>query len=378
MSKKLLFAVAIGLACVAPAAHAQGSLSLQGFGYPPGELSTRALGTGGSFGDIDPRSPINPAALGIRPAAQIYAQYDPEFRRVTTNGVSSSTTTARLPNVGGVLPLNGQFVIGFSASTLLDRTWETSLSRTQVLAVDTVSSNERFKSNGAITDVRFALAYSPVSRIHLGVAFHTFPGSMQLTSNELFPDSTQYQSITQISEVSFAGNALSAGIEIEPVSTLSIALSGRKGGTAKMFANDSLLTRATIPNRYSGSIAFSGIPGTTVAVRAQHERWSQLNSLSTVGTKAVDANDISAGVESSGPRLGGFPLLLRIGARQRTLPFELGTSSITERSFGAGIGVPIAFDRVTFDIAALHIDRTGVAGVTERAYSLSFGLQVHP
>lgn len=378
MSKKLLFGVAVGLTCIASVARAQGSLSLQGFGYPPGELSTRALGTGGAFGDIDPRSPINPAAIGIGAAAQFYAQYDPEFRRVTTNGATSSTTTARLPNVGGVLPLNGQFVIGFSAATLLDRTWETSLSRTRVLGVDTVAATERFKSDGAITDVRVALEYSPISRVHLGVALHTFPGSMQLTSNELFPDSSQYQSITQINEIAFSGSAVSAGIEVEPISSISISLSGRKGGTAKMFANDSLLTRATIPDRYSGSIAFSGIPGTTVAVRAQHERWSQLNSLSTLGTTAIDANDVSAGVESSGPRLGGSPLLLRIGVRQRTLPFELGTSSIKETSFGGGIGVPIAFDRVTLDIALLHTDRTGVPAVTEHAYNLSFGLQVHP
>ncbi|MFI5238956.1 MAG: hypothetical protein ACHQQP_04035, partial [Gemmatimonadales bacterium] len=138
------------------------------------------------------------------------------------------------------------------------------------------------------------------------------------------------------------------------------------------------LTTANIPDSYSGSVAFTGIPGTTVAIRGQHDTWSKLNSLSYAGTRAVDANDISAGVESSGPRLGGFPLLVRIGVRRRTLPFAVGTQSVEETSIGGGIGVPIAYDRVTLDIAALHTNRTGVAGVTERAYNLSFGLQVHP
>ena len=378
MRKGLVICVATLATFSASVGHAQGSVSLQGFGYPPGELSTRALGTAGALGDIDARSPINPAALAIRPAAQIYAQYDPEFRTVTAGGVSSGTTTARLPNIGGVLPMNDHFVIGFSAATLLDRTWETSRSRTQVFGTDTVPFNERLKSDGAITDVRFALAYAPNSRIHVGIALHAFPGSMQLTSNELFPDTAQYRSITQISEISFSGNAFSAGVEAEVLPGLSVAVSGRKGGTAKMFANDSLLTTAHIPDSYSGSIAFTGIPGTTFAIRGQHDRWSQLNSLSYVGTTATDANDVSAGVESNGPRLGGFPLLLRIGARRRTLPFQVGTQSVQETSFGGGIGVPIAYDRVTFDIAALHTSRTGVAGVTERAYNLSFGLQVHP
>ncbi|MEO7041842.1 MAG: hypothetical protein ABI035_06255 [Gemmatimonadaceae bacterium] len=362
----------------AAAVHAQGSVSLQGFGYPPGELSTRALGTAGALGDIDPRSPINPAALGVLPATQFYAQYDPEFRRVTSAGVTAGTTTSRLPNIGGVLPINDHFVIGFSAASLLDRTWETNRARVQVFGTDTIPFSERLKSNGALTDVRFALAYSPNSRVHVGVGVHTFPGSMQLTSNELFPDSTQYQSITQISEVSFSGTAYSAGAVIDVLPSLTVAFSGRKGGTSKMFANDSLLTTSHIPDSYSGSIAFTGIPGTTVAIRGQHDNWSQMTALSYSGATGVDANDVSAGVESNGPKLGGFPLLLRVGVRRRDLPFLVGTQTVQETSFGGGIGVPIAYDRVTFDIAALHTNRTGVAGVTERAYNLSFGLQVHP
>ena len=33
------------------------------FGYPPGQLSTRAGSTGGALGEIDPLSPLNPASL---------------------------------------------------------------------------------------------------------------------------------------------------------------------------------------------------------------------------------------------------------------------------------------------------------------------------
>ena len=378
MRKAFSICAAIVTTFTTAAAHAQGSVSLQGFGYPPGELSTRALGTAGALGDIDPRSPINPAALGIRPAAQIYAQYDPEFRRVTAGGITAGTTTSRMPNIGGVLPINDHFVIGFSAATLLDRTWQTSSARLGDFVTDTVPFNERLKSDGALTDVRFAVAYSPNSRIHVGIGVHTFPGSMQLTSNALFPDTTDYQSITQLSEVSFSGKAFSAGVAVDVLPGLSVAFSGRKGGTARMFVNDSLFTTSNIPDSYSGSVAFSGIPGTTVAIRGQHDDWSQMTRLSYAGATGVDANDVSAGVESSGPQLGGFPLLLRVGVRRRDLPFLVGTQTVQETSFGGGIGVPIAYDRVTFDIAVLHTSRTGVAGVTERAYNLSFGLQVHP
>lgn len=380
MRNSFLLSAAVIATLGASVVNAQGSTSSQGLGYPPGELSTRALGTGGAFGEIDSRSPINPASLGIQPAAQVYAQYDPEFRSVTAGGKTASTTTARLPNVGGILPINGHFVIGLSASTLLDRTWQTSLARSQPFGgPDTALFTESLKSEGAITDVRVALGYAPVSRLRFGVGFHTFPGSLRLTSNETFADTTRFQNVTQLTRIGFSGNAVSAGVEADVLPSLSIALSGRKGGTAKMFANDSLLTTATIPDRYSGSVTFSGIPGTVVAIRGSHERWSQLSGLSVVHTIAVDANDVSAGLESDGPRLGGgFPLLVRLGVRRRTLPFQVGTSAVQETSFGGGIGVPIALDRVTLDIALLRASRTGVAGVSEHAYNLSFGLQVHP
>ncbi len=380
MRNSFLLSAAVIATLGASVVQAQGSTSSQGLGYPPGELSTRALGTGGAFGEIDSRSPINPASLAIQPAAKVYAQYDPEFRSVSAGGKTSSTTIARLPNVGGILPINDHFVVGLSASTLLDRTWQTSLARTQQFGpADTALFTETLKSEGAITDVRVALAYAPISRLRFGVGFHTFPGSLRLTSNEAFADTTRFQNVTQLTRIGFSGNAVSAGMEADVLPSLSIALSGRRGGTAKMFANDSLLTTATIPDRYSGSIAFSGIPGTVVAIRGSHERWSQLSGLSVVHTVAVDANDVSAGIESNGPGLGGgFPLLVRLGVRRRTLPFQVGTSAVQETSFGGGIGVPIALDRVTLDVALLRASRTGVAGVTEHAYNLSFGLQVHP
>ena len=41
------FALAAALCCAASGLGAQGAVSIQGFGYPGGELSTRALGMGG-------------------------------------------------------------------------------------------------------------------------------------------------------------------------------------------------------------------------------------------------------------------------------------------------------------------------------------------
>ena len=94
----------------------------------------------------------------------------------------------------------------------------------------------------------------------------------------------------------------------------------------------------------------------------------------------MDATDISGGVESAGPRLGtgGEPIIIRLGVRHRTLPFLVGTTQVQETSFGGGLGVPLAQNRVIMDMAVLRSNRTGVTGLTESAYNFSFGLRVHP
>src|SRR6478672_2518069 len=103
---------ALASLCVATTVSAQGSLSVQGFGYPPGQISTRAEGMGGGPAELDPQSALNPASVVDVGPMQLYFQYDPEFRTVDANGKSSKTTTARFPVVGFILPLSSRLSFG--------------------------------------------------------------------------------------------------------------------------------------------------------------------------------------------------------------------------------------------------------------------------
>ena len=76
---------------------AQGNLSTQGLGYPPGEITTATMGAGGAFGETDPVSAINPAALASWGRAAIHFQYDPEFRTVSSSQGTDHATTVRFP-----------------------------------------------------------------------------------------------------------------------------------------------------------------------------------------------------------------------------------------------------------------------------------------
>ena len=111
LSLHILAMSAVAVVTMAPAIAAQASLSTQGFGYPTGQLSSRAQGSGGSIAEVDPLSPINPASLADLPTRTIFVQIEPEFRTVTTATGTDHTTTARYPVVFGAVPVGNRWVI---------------------------------------------------------------------------------------------------------------------------------------------------------------------------------------------------------------------------------------------------------------------------
>ena len=126
--------VAILMVIAGSTAGAQGALSTQGFGYPQGEFSTRALGTGGGLAQFDPQSGVNPASIASSGDPLLFLQYEPEFRRLTAGGPTQHSTTSRFPMAVASLPILGEGTIALSVSTLLDRSWSTSVSRQLVVA----------------------------------------------------------------------------------------------------------------------------------------------------------------------------------------------------------------------------------------------------
>lgn len=400
--KKISLIVA-ALAVSSGAAQAQGALSLEGLGYPAGGISTRAQGAGSSLADFDALSVTSPASIAGVGASAIYFQYSPEIRRVTTAGGTAKTTTARFPVVVGILPMGQSWTLGLSSSTFLDRSLETSLSRVEVVgdATDTVTVTERNKVLGAINDVRLALAWSGGSVFRIGVGAHVFSGSNRITLSTLYPDSSKYISTSQAGRLSYAGFAASVGMEFHPSRTLGFAVSARKGGDLRAQSNDTTVGTGRLPDHYSGSIEFTGLPGTMIAARLAHDAWSSLGSLSTTGIQAFDGWDGGVGIEASGPRFLQRIITVRAGARFRTLPFGQpetvlafqdcnpagfctdtqfgpGSHKVSEKSFAFGLGIPLTRDQAALDVSFERATRDAGTDVKERGFILSFGLRVSP
>ena len=378
--KPYFVATALLTISFASRSEAQGALSLQGLGYPAGGLSARAEGTGGGVADFDALSSVSPAALAGVGSSALFLQYSPEFRRVTTPSGSANTTTARFPLIEGVLPVGQSWTLGLSSSTFLDRSSETNLKRTQVVGAptDTVTLTERNKVLGAIDDLRLALAWSTSPVFRIGVGAHVFAGSNRITFSQLFPDSAEFISSAQAGRISYAGFAGSLGVEWHPSRVIGFALSGRKGGDLRAQSGDTAIGSGRLPDHYSGSVTFDGIPGVIVSARAAHDNWSSLNSLSSSGIQAFDGWDTGAGVEASGPRILQRIITLRAGARFRTLPFGFNGQKVSEKMFAAGFGAPLTRDRAAVDVAIQRASRSAGSDISERGFILSIGLRVSP
>jgi hypothetical protein len=364
--------------------QAQGNLSTQGFGFAPGQLSSRALGTGGAIAELDPLSPLNPASIALHQAKVIEFQIEPEFRTVNSPSGSEHTTTARYPNVLAAFPVGKGWVVSAGASTLLDRTSTTEFNTTQILAggPDTVPMHTIYRVDGAMSDLRVAGAYNVKPWLRVGVGLHGITGHNLVAITQSFTDSVQFSAFTQSLVVDFTGLAASAGVQATSKSW-GFGLSGRAGGNMHTSIEDTVLSRAKVPSRFGATLAYTGIASSAFAIRTGWDGWSSLNGLGSGEAKAVDGWDSSVGADIAGPRMGSRIIYLRTGFRTRTLPYEAkgldGVGhKVTENSGSAGFGTTFANGRVITDFAAIYANRSAGLPASEHAWTLSFGISLRP
>jgi hypothetical protein len=390
MTRSLL-AGGLLLALGAATAGAQGNLSTQGFGYPPGQLGTTALSLGGGSAEVDPSSALNPAAVALWGATVMFMQYEPEFRTVKSSSASTRTTTARFPMVGMSLTLGRRLTAQVTASTFLDRTWSSVTETQQDIGGTIVDATELFSSNGGITDFRLALAYTASPRFQIGLGGHVFSGENRITIEQRFPDTVAFSGTRQTSDISYSALGASAGVVWRPVTSLGLGASVRVGGDMESQAGDSVLSSAQLPLRYGFGVTYSGISGVSLAARANFDEWSAMQPLRRAGSsmRAFDSWDYGVGADVTGPTISRRNIALRVGARYRGLPFGVGSgvagveSKVNELSFSGGFGIPLGVGRSRLDVGVVRATRkseqeTTLNASSERAYIFSLGVRVRP
>lgn len=365
------------VAAVAPAARAQGALSTLGFGYPSGGLSTRALGSAGSLGEIDPQSPLNPASIVLIARAKAYFQFEPEFRTVNSGAGDVSATTERFP-VFMVTGAQGRATFALSYSSFMDRTWSNSYPDTQVVGTEQIPSTVFTSSEGGIADARGAMAWTVNPQLHIGIGLHVFPGQNRVQAGRTFADTTHAGTFSLSNSFTFSGTAVSFGGVWLGASHLALAADLRLGGMLTMMQGDSTeVGSGRVPLRFGVSATYDGIPGSAFSIRYSHDRWSDLRGLGSATLGLQDASDLSVGAEIAGPRIGTGVMLVRGGFRTRGLPFTYQGTAVGETSFTGGVGMPIAGNRGFVDVSAARAVRS-VSNVSEHAWLLSIGVGIKP
>lgn len=374
--RTLVLATAFAVAPIG-AAIAQANLSSQGFGFPTGQFSARTYGTGGALAEMDPLSPVNPASIAALGTRLLFFQIEPEFRSVTSNNGTERTTTARYPNVFGALPIQG-LVVSLGSSTLLDRTSTTVFNTTQTLSTnEVVPITTRFKVDGAMDDVRLGAGWAPARWLRLGLGAHAITGHNLVSITQSFADSSSFASFTQQRILGFSGGAVSAGVQFVSKS-INAAFSARRCGNLDLTDEDTVLSKAKVPNRFGASIAYTGIANSAISIRTSRDEWSSLRGLGAPGLNPVDAWDTSIGADMAGPRLGERIVFLRGGFRTRTLPFTAADNRVKENSITGGLGTAFAGNRVLMDLAVIHASRSAALQASERAWTLSLGISIRP
>jgi hypothetical protein len=378
--RRLVVVSLIGILSSSADLAAQGALSMQGYGYPPGQFSTAVFGSGGAFGEFDPQSPINPAALGLWRTTTLFGQYQPELRRVSGGDLSTSTVTSRFPLFGGIMPLRQRWNGSISISTLFDRTWSTRSTIKQLIGNDSVVTFQSARAAGALNDVRAGVSFSFSPRVTLGVGAHYFVGRNSLTFRQTYEDTIRFTGISQTNTLTFQGVGVSAGAVLTPARGLSLALSARTGGTVKARSTtDTVLATADVPTRFGAGLKYDFRPGSSIGLRASHEGWSSLRSLGSSQMTAFDSWDVSAGTDIAG--IGFLPntVVFRAGTQYRTLPFGYLGQEVKELAFSSGLGFALSKGTAVLDVGGQYANRTPGSGpLKERAFTFSFGLRIRP
>jgi hypothetical protein len=376
-SRHLLLAGCVLASALTSRADAQGALSAQGFGYPTGGLSARALGTAGATSEFDLLSARNPASLSEMGSSILSVQGEPEFRTVRFGDLSERSTLQRIPLVAAGLRIK-RVGLMLSSHTFLDRSYVTESEGTALLDGNSVSTSDRAEARGAISELRFAAGWN-WKQLSLGAAVVAMTGQHTVVRTRAFPDTLIFGGVLDSTRIGFEGVGASLGVNWRATKDLLLGASWRVGGPLKAVRRDSAISEANMPGRLGFGILYQGIAGTVLAASIEQVDWTAMNGLGSSRANAQDATNWSAGLEFVGGAIRRVPVLWRVGYGQRDLPFLLRDLPVSERALHAGVGVPIGSEFASLDLALQRSQRR-VQGdaAQENAWGITAGLTIRP
>lgn len=363
-----LLALLMAAGSSAEALAAQNSqFGIQGLGTPGKSESVRARSTGGAFAPFDAFSPLTDASLAEVRRLSAGFVGGTSWRTVAPTGEpESSLKETRFPVLVVAGPLTRRLVLGGGFSTYLDRTYG-------VIVHDTIDINgvpepltDEITSDGAITDLRVALAARLSRRISLGVGVHRLTGSTREVAKRKFADSLLYRTSTARDQVAYGASGASASLLLDLTQSFRVTGWARSDTKLQSDVAGKIISVHDLPVSYGAGALWRAGTQATLAGSVSWSNWSV-----TGLTNSHDTFSWSVGAE-----IGRFTSPFRFGARSGQLPFGVGAAP-KESGLSAGLAKQFSGGRGRLDIGVERLERTGT-GMKEHVWTLLLGLTVRP
>ena len=357
---------ALVLAAPPPARAQDSQFGIRGLGTPGRWESVRARATGGAFAPFDPFSPLLEASVADVRRVSAGVTGGTSWRSVDFGSESGSLRASRFPAFVIAGPITRHLVLAGGFSTYLDKSFDIVRGTIDTLRGNPEPATDQVTSDGAVTDLRIALAARVHSRLALGLALHGLTGSTRVTAVRRFQDSTTYRTSTTRDEIAYHGLGGSASALFDVNPALRFAAWARSDTRLRADIRGRTVATDDLPFSFGGGVRWR--PGTeaVVAAAVAWRYWAG------AGLNAHDTFNWSVGTE-----LGSLTSPVRFGVRGGQLAFGPGAKAPTEFGISAGIGKQFSGGRGRLDFALERVERKG-AGLTERVWTFLLGLTVRP
>jgi hypothetical protein len=339
------YACAALLLGVAPA-WGQVPVTAVGLGYPVAPIDARAaaLGSTGIGLLLGTYSLRNPADLSEHRRPGFGLALLAEDVDVKGGAVPIDTGRERFTVIRAVIPFAGWTAsLGFGGE--LDQDWNARFTDTLVLSTGRVPFEEVREHDGGLSAIDFSLARR-LGPLSVGLTAQRLSGSLRQTLIRRFD--APLEGAPTLSNAGGTQRVKYEAWRFKTGASLNVAdrllVSGVVGFTGDLTAEPQDSTRASalfdLPTTLELGASILVTEGLILTGGGGWAGWSSVEDLDEFqpGLRAHDTRWGGVGLEYRSPRLLGFGVPLRIGARRAELPFSFGDSPADETALSVGAG----------------------------------------
>jgi hypothetical protein len=221
--------------------------------------------------------------------------------------------------------------------------------------------------DGAVSDLRIAVAARVHSRLAVGLGLHRLTGSSRVIAKRSFADTANYRTSTARDEVAYGGTGGSASLLFDVTSDIRVAGWFRTDSKLHADVGGRRVAENALPRTFGAGLQWRAGAQATLAGNVMWRNWGAVQSIAN----AHDTFNWSLGAEIGSP---SSPF--RFGLRGGQMPFGVGKTP-TEVGYSAGLGRQFSGGRGRLDIGLERLQRSG-SGLNERVWTVLLGLTVRP